>query len=272
MLTNLQLVEYMEKVFAAKWVYWYGTCGYECTDSLLKRKTAQYPSHYTAARESGYKKDINDGKMCSDCVGVIKSFFWTGGVFEGKNTYASNNCPDRSANGLFSMCTETGDIASMPDIYGLVVWKNGHIGVYVGDGKTIEMQSYINDCVMKDLKDGTWEKWGRLPDTMIAYVSEPVKEWKLGERELKIGDEGQDVVELQEHLKSLGYDLGSFGENKDGIDGEYGEKTQAAVMMLQNTLGLAASGVYDAPTHKALIDLKDPLTPPIQEDVPDGGS
>ena len=27
--------------------YWYGTCGYKATTSLLNRKAQQYPSHYT---------------------------------------------------------------------------------------------------------------------------------------------------------------------------------------------------------------------------------
>ena len=30
--------------------YWYGTTGNRASDSLLKRKTAQYPSHYPSSR------------------------------------------------------------------------------------------------------------------------------------------------------------------------------------------------------------------------------
>lgn len=37
------------------------------------------------------------------------------------------------------------------------------------------------------------------------------------------------VIELQKMLKSKGYDLGTFGPNKDGIDGVMGSKTQAAL-------------------------------------------
>lgn len=49
--------------------YWYGTCGYFCTQSLLTRKTAQYPTHYTDARMKRYKDDIAKGKTCHDCIG-----------------------------------------------------------------------------------------------------------------------------------------------------------------------------------------------------------
>ena len=42
MFTGKQLAAFCEKVYAGKWVYWYGTCGYECTESLYKSKKKQY--------------------------------------------------------------------------------------------------------------------------------------------------------------------------------------------------------------------------------------
>ena len=38
--------------------YWYGTCGYKATSSLLSRKAKQYPSHYGSSRTNRYKQDI----------------------------------------------------------------------------------------------------------------------------------------------------------------------------------------------------------------------
>lgn len=37
------------------------------------------------------------------------------------------------------------------------------------------------------------------------------------------------IIELQKMLKSKGYDLGTFGPNKDGVDGLMGPKTQNAL-------------------------------------------
>lgn len=51
--------------------YWYGTCVYQCSSSLLTRKAAQYPSHYTSGRTAQYKKNISDRKVCMDCIGMI---------------------------------------------------------------------------------------------------------------------------------------------------------------------------------------------------------
>ena len=52
--------------------YWYGTCGYKATTSLLSRKGKQYPSHYTSSRMSRYKQDIRDKKVVCDCIGGAK--------------------------------------------------------------------------------------------------------------------------------------------------------------------------------------------------------
>ena len=169
MFTGRQLAKYCEDVFRAGWVYWYGTVGYKCSQSLYNSKKKQYPSHYTADRTTGYMKDIAQGRMCADCVGLIKSFFWSGGQLGGASKYASNGCPDVSANGMIALCPQTGAIKTIPDEPGLVVWKSGHIGVYIGGGYTIEMRGFAYDCVKRRVTDGPWTKWGRLPKGMIEY-------------------------------------------------------------------------------------------------------
>lgn len=269
MFTNLQLAAYCEQVYAASWVYWYGTCGYKCTKELYNRKKEQYPKYYTTARESGYSADIKAGRMCADCVGLIKSFFWKGGSLDGANKYQDNNCPDRSADGMFNLCQERGPIDLIPDIPGLVVHKSGHIGVYVGNGYTVEMKGFAYDCVKQKVSAGPWTEWGKLPDSMLSYVdgqAEPVKPPALGDRELSRGSTGEDVKEMQGLLAALGYNLGN-----NGIDGDFGPKTQAAVTAFQNDRGLNPTGVFDAATFKALTDGEN--TEDTEEpDTPDGGS
>lgn len=60
--------------------YWYGTCGYKSTTSLLNRKTKQYPSHYGSSRTSHYKQDIRDQKVVCDCIGGAK-VGWVSGKY-----------------------------------------------------------------------------------------------------------------------------------------------------------------------------------------------
>lgn len=269
MFTNFQLVEYMEKVHAAGWRYWYGTVGYKCTTDLYNRKKKQYPSHYGSSRASGYKADIAAGAMCADCVGVIKSFFWTGGILGGKSKYGSNGCPDRSANGLFGMCKVTGPIATIPDVPGLVVWRSGHIGVYVGGGMTIELRGFAYDCQKRKVTAGTWTNWGYLPENMLAYVEdeETLNPGQFGDIDLYRGMEGAHVVELQNALISLGYDLGKYG-----ADGDFGKDTEKAVRQFQEDYDLETDGVFGVKTYKALLVALANEKPDDGEGAPDGGS
>ena len=169
MFTGKELALYCEEMYANKshWAYWYGTYGNMCTETKYKSKKKQYPEHYGSSRTAGYMKDIELKRRCADCVGMIKSFFWTGNHYGTDPKYGTNGCPDKSANGLFNMCKTKGDIKSIPDILGVVVWKDGHIGVYIGGGYTIEMRGFDYDCVKRKVKDGPWKKWGKLP--MLSY-------------------------------------------------------------------------------------------------------
>jgi peptidoglycan hydrolase-like protein with peptidoglycan-binding domain len=50
---------------------------------------------------------------------------------------------------------------------------------------------------------------------------------------IKLHSTGPAVRELQRDLKTLGYDIGTTGRNHDGIDGDFGTKTQGAVKKFQ---------------------------------------
>lgn len=55
---------------------------------------------------------------------------------------------------------------------------------------------------------------------------------------LKKGSKDKDAIKaLQYHLKRFGYDMGTFGPNKDGIDGDYGGKTSDAVYAFMEQAG-----------------------------------
>lgn len=272
MLTNLQLVEYCKQVYRTGYVYWYGTVGYECTKSLYTRKKKQYPSHYTSSRESGYMRDISNGSWCADCVGMIKAFFWSNGKIKTEGKYKSNNCPDTSANGMIQLCTESGAIKTIPDIPGLVVWKDGHIGVYIGGGEVIEMNGFAKDCLWRKTSANNWSKWGKLPSTMIQYVNEGTNstvEYELGSRTLRKDMEGPDVKKLQQILMEL---FPGKVCTKYGADGDYGNETVAAVKKFQTTYGLTADGIYGTKSHKKMLDVIGTDLVPDDADTPEDGS
>ena len=263
MFTGKQLAEYCEEMYRHKdhWAYWYGTYGNVCTMKKYESKKKQYPEHYGSSRTSGYMRDIEQGRRCADCVGMIKSFFWTGNRYDTDPKYGTNNCPDKSANGMITLCKKTGPISTIPDIPGLVVWKSGHIGVYVGGGYTVEMRGFDYDCQRRKVKDGPWTKWGMLPDNMISYDDQPTPkpEPDVGDRDLKNGDEGSDVKQLQENLIELGFSCGPYG-----ADGEFGDCTEMAVEAFQRAYGLPETGVYDVATREAMEKAMDEQDEPAE--------
>ena len=137
-------------------------------------------------------------------------------------------------------------IGTIPNVPGIAVRFDGHVGYYVGNGYVIEWRGFNYGCVRTKLSGRKWTHWYRLP--WIDYGEGAlVKEYALGERDLRKGVVGNDVKEMQTRLKELGYDLGKYG-----IDGDFGSDTQTAVMKFQTDNGLEVTGVYEAVTHEKL--------------------
>lgn len=265
---------FAEKALDEGWKYWYGTCGYEATQSLYERKRKQYPKHYTDSRAATYKKHIAEGRMVADCVGLIKAFFWTSnGTAE--NKYQANNCPDRSANGMFSLCEQTGKIASLPNTPGLVVWNDGHIGVSLDGVYAIEARGFNYGVVRTKIADRSWTHWGKLPASMLDYGSGDVIQETVDEAEcpyaeptknLKKGSKGEGVKWVQCMLEGCGYSVGGYG-----IDGDFGSATHAAVKKFQTDQKLEADGIVGKLTRAALkaVQQKPEIDPDGEDDSDD---
>ena len=224
--------------------YWYGTVVYKCSESLRSRKAKQYPSHYKDSRTARYKQDIANKKICADCVGLIKGYNWTSGgigVREAIGTdktfsskYGGNGCPDKSANGMFTYAKNKGcawgTIDTLPEIPGVALRSDGHVGVYVGDGYAVEERGFSYGCVKTKVSARKWTHWFQLPFvdygdatfTGGSYVKPDTAttEYTLGTRTLKDGSKGTDVKALQEFLLQLEYSLPKYG-----ADGEFGSET-----------------------------------------------
>lgn len=264
--------------------YWYGTCIYKCTNSLRSRKAKQYPSHYKDNRTATYNKHIAAKEVCADCIGAAKGYAWTNGgegVVEAigndksiTSKYGSNKCPDKGANSMFAYAKDKGmpwgAISTIPEIPGLAVTFSGHVGYYIGNGKVIEFKGFSYGCKETVLSAGKWTHWYMLPfidygtdantDTPAqGSTTEPIK-YTLGSRLLKRGSKGDDVAHLQSILvEEMGYDLGTYGAKGDGVDGNFGEKTEKAVKRFQSFAQIEVDGKYGSITHKALMGVLDDI-------------
>lgn len=211
--------------------------------------------------------------MVADCVGLIKAFFWTSnGTAE--NKYQANNCPDRSANGMFSLCEKTGRIATIPNTPGLVVWNDGHIGVSIDGIYAIEERGFNYGIVKTKISDRSWTNWGKLPASMLEYVTGAVQDepddaaecpYTEPTKNLKKGAEGTGVKWVQWMLEGCGYSVGSYG-----IDGDFGSATHAAVTKFQKDQKLEVDGIVGKLTRAALKAAQPkPEIDPDGEDDPD---
>ena len=160
--TNAGLVAYCKAQLGKP--YWYGTFGNKATESLLTAKKKQYPAHYGNERMSKYNSEI--GQRVHDCVGLIKGYLWSD-TLTSSPKYKSSQ--DVSANGMRNVCKVKGDISTLPEIPGVLVFYSGHVGVYIGKGKVIEARGFDYGVVETNLNDRKWTSWGKCP--WITYPS-----------------------------------------------------------------------------------------------------
>ena len=268
--TNEHFVAFCEKMIGMP--YWYGTVVYKCTENLRARKAKQYPAHYGSSRTARYRDDIAKKKVCADCVGLIKCYQWTNGgqgVIESIGTdrtfsskYGAHGCPDKSANGMFSYAKSKGcawgTMDTLPEVPGVALRFDGHVGVYVGNGYAVEERGFNYGCVKTKVSSRKWTHWYQLPfvdygDAVFTGSATkpdtPTSEYTLGTSILKRGRKGADVKALQEFLLQLGYSLPRYG-----ADGDLGGHTNNKLKLFQARAGLAQDGVYGSDTHKALMD------------------
>lgn len=74
----------------------------------------------------------------------------------------------------------------------------------------------------------------------------------LNEQLANVVNTPKEVMDFQQRLVNLGYDLGKSGQNKDGVDGKIGRRTRRAIKNFQLKNKLKPTGVLDQLTQNAL--------------------
>ena len=168
--TNIGLIEFLSKYNHANSSYWYGTiAGQKASKALYTAKKRQYPAHYTASRQARYNNDIKLNKNVMDCIGAIKGYLMQ---INGKYVYQAKY--DIGANGMFKKAKVKGKIKNIPEIPGLGLYKSGHAGVYLGNGKVFEASCFAIGIRTINLKDTSFTDWYEIP--WIDYPSQDSKE------------------------------------------------------------------------------------------------
>lgn len=141
--------------------YWYGTYGQILNSAIWRDNSKRYPKYYSDARKEKMRSRGDYGKKGHDCSGLIKGALWT---YPHDPSMPAIYCAseDKDANTMIKTATESGSIETIPEIAGIAVWKNNHIGIYIGGGKVIEAKGFDYGVVESKLSDTKWSKWGKL--------------------------------------------------------------------------------------------------------------
>lgn len=164
---NLDLVKWAQMAYDNKWGYVWGSHGNVLTANELKRLEKTFGSHVTDKEE--YIKSHWLGRRTSDCVGLIKGYGWydeTSGTIK----YGTNGMKDVTADGMFNSAVEKGPISTMPDMPGIAVWHQGHIGVYIGNGYVIHAANTYDGVIKTPITSSGWTHWLKVP--YINYIEE----------------------------------------------------------------------------------------------------
>ncbi len=116
-----------------------------------------------------------------DCVCFIKGLLWgwdgdLDHVYGGA-AYQSNGVPDITENAMLESCSDISRDWKQIEV-GEVVWLDGHIGVYIGNGLAVECTPAWEDCVQitaannsrRGFNTRTWSRHGKLP--YLSYTGE----------------------------------------------------------------------------------------------------
>ena len=176
--TNLGLVKHAQAALALNTKYMWGGILRLIDNNYitqLKKNWGNYPgSGYTDKRWAELKTYVGKNYFGCDCVGLIKSYYWSGKENGGTGSpyYGKDGYPDVNANIMYSRAKVKGTISSLPEVPGVIVYckSSPHVGVYIGNGEVIESTlSGRGDGVVKTkLKDFKWEYWFECP--YIDYV------------------------------------------------------------------------------------------------------
>lgn len=245
-INSSDLVSFVIAAKEAGWGYVYSAHG-----QLFTRELAEQWGYEKRAGRS-YDYFVNQcarwfEKTAVDSSGLVNA------AFRSKD---SNN-EYKSANTLFLQSPQKGKLSTIPEIPGICVWRNGHIGIYIGNNKVIEAAGTNIGVVLSLLSAPAtgvnWTDWGKLQGVDYSSVSEapptepPANFWLSRTLKPEIPYmSGDDVSHVQAALASKGFSPGE-------INGVYNSATQDAVKSFQQYAGLIPDGIVDINTTYSLL-------------------
>jgi uncharacterized protein YycO len=218
--------------------YFYGAKMQVLTEAFMKLMHKSYPTMVTSAYMKKARNKGQVGRLNVDCSGLV-------GSFRGKQLGSAQ---------LYSTAYTRLPISRINDFaVGTVLWKSGHVGIYIGNGECVEAKGINFGTVKTKVSSQKWKYGLTFKDIDYSYTTNLVSSatWKgknpyeMPAVAIKKGQKGNGVKWLQWELREAGYDL--------DIDGSFGNITYRVVKLFQKSCKLEQDGVCGPDTKNALL-------------------
>ena len=164
------LVEFVKACKKVPHIYVWDANGQYVTTELINQLAEKEADWYTPERKAVRLALADKGIRGWDCIGIIKGYAWNDYHQDNTAWYREDN--DFNTRELIKAAKVQGTLDTMPDKPGLVVWKPGHVGVYIGDGQVIEVTCISHKIDITHLVGGieqhpieavAWTHWLEYP-------------------------------------------------------------------------------------------------------------
>lgn len=225
-----------------KSIYVWGAQGQDLktlTDSKIRAMETSTSYANTAIKMKNARKHL-EGAKAFDCSGLIMYF-----LQNLKGYYKS----DINSNGLMGKCVkiQKSHLKKGDWLFRTKQGRAYHIGVMVSDTEFVESRGRAYGVVKRKLSSvgSYWDTFGR-PEAFKDDIDTPKEQASNAafNRQLKKGDKGNDVKELQKLINKAGDNI--------EVDGSFGPATQIAVKDFQRRKKLKVDGVAGKDTITAL--------------------
>lgn len=155
--------------------YFWGAFGWPTTNSNIKRLLNQYPENYS------YLAKADGSQFSFDCSGLVKAILWGWNGSDdtyGGAKYCANGVPDLNAETMAQRCLSVSSNFNNI-VIGELLFTDGHVGIYVGNGMAVEATPSWNGGVqisavgnigsIAGLPTRTWKSHGKFKH--IEYSS-----------------------------------------------------------------------------------------------------
>ena len=111
-------------------------------------KALEYEKLPTLYKLGKFMNSYSGKYLLCDCSGLIKGILWG---YPHSGAYKSNGVPDINADTMIKQCSKTSsNFEHLP--IGAIVHMKGHIGIHVGNGKTVFKKLLLMVAVIQTLK------------------------------------------------------------------------------------------------------------------------